>query len=262
MLNLNFEQVGIQVCDIKSNDHPKKQGTSIFLASPEEASEIHHGFGEWTLQTTKGKDYHFELAVNTKVERSILYISGQSGSGKSFFTHRYCDAYHKCFPDRQIYLFSAVNEDPSVDSIKNLHRIALTHDLVADELSAVDFENSLVIFDDTDSLIDKKIKKCVSSIQASILTTGRHFKTSCIITSHVAAGGNETKLVLNESNSITLFPNSMSSRSLKYILESYLGLSKEQIKKIKKLPGRAVTIVKNYQKCVVSDKECYVLENE
>jgi len=64
---------------------------------------------------------------------------------------------------------------------------------------------------------------------------------------------------LNEAHSVTIFPTGLGGRSLKYLLDSYMGLDKEQIKKIKKLESRWVTITKTYPMCVLSEKEAYIL---
>jgi hypothetical protein len=91
---------------------------------------------------------------------------------------------------------------------------------------------------------------------------GRHHNISAIITYHVATAGAETKLVLNESQSITIFPNSMGGRSLKYLLDSYLGLDKKQIDKIKKHDSRWVTILKTFPKMVLYEGGSYILRND
>ena len=56
--------------------------------------------------------------------------------------------------------------------------------------------------DDTNALRDKGLKKAIESLKVEILETGRHFKTTLIITSHLACKGNETKSILKEAHSI------------------------------------------------------------
>ena len=172
---------------------------------------------------------------------------------------RRIEAYQKAYPKRDVYLFSSISEDSSIDKIKNLHRIKITPSLLDDDLSAEDFKDSMVILDDCDTITDKKIRKHILSIQASILQTGRHFNVSAIITSHVACNGVETRLVLNESHIVVAFPQGMTGRALKYLLEAYLGLDKEQLRKIKTLSGRAVCFIKAFPKVVVSYKEVFLL---
>jgi adenosyl cobinamide kinase/adenosyl cobinamide phosphate guanylyltransferase len=255
---LNWEKIGFPLCEVKTTGI-KKKGQVVYMASPEEIDEIHSGFTKYSLNIPKYKDMHFELSVNNTQERQIIYVTGSSGSGKSYWTRRYIESYKKVYPDRPIYLFSSINEDDSIDKIKDLQRINLYFGILNEDFQAEDFKDSCVIFDDCDTIIDTKLRKKVLQIQASILQTGRHFNVSAIITSHVSTNGADTKLILAEAHAIVFFVGSMATRSLKYLLESYMGMDKTEIKKIKNLPGRSVTFVKSFPKCVVSDKEVLIL---
>lgn len=256
---LNYEGIGTPICEIRANEG-KKRGTLLSLASPEEMDGVIHGFDEYSLQNTRGRDFHFEVAVNTETERQILYVAGASGSGKSFWCRRYVEAYQKAYPKNEVYLFSSIDEDSSIDKIKNLHRIKISEALIEDGLGAKDFENSCVIMDDVDTLTNSKLRKAVMKIQDDILQCGRHYKVTALITSHVATNGKDTRLILGEAHVITFFPQMMPQRSLKYLLESYMGLSKEDISKVKNLPGRSVSYIKGFPRCLVSDKEVMVLK--
>lgn len=205
------------------------------------------------------EDEFFQQIPNLEKERDVIYITGASGSGKSFYTKNYVEEYRKLFKKRDVFLFSALSEDSTLDELPYIKRIALTQEFLEDEgVSAEDFENSLVIFDDCDCIVDKAMKKKVSSILNSILQTGRHFKTSLIYTSHSATMGNETKLILSECHSITIFPSGCGNRTLKYLLDSYLGLDRKQIKYIKDVPSRWVTIAKTYPMIIFSEHDAIV----
>ena len=93
-----------------------------------------------------------------------------------------------------------------------------------------------------------------------ILNTGRHKRESVIFTSHLSCAGNETKLILSEAHSITIFPKNAGNRSLKYLLDSYFGLDKYQINYIKNIrDSRWTTIIKTYPSVLISEKEAVVL---
>ena len=92
-----------------------------------------------------------------------------------------------------------------------------------------------------------------------ILNTGRHERCSCVFTSHLSCAGNETKLILSECHSITIFVKNMGNRSLKYLLDSYFGLDKHQINYIKKINSRWVTLIKTYPSVLISEKQAIVL---
>jgi len=129
---------------------------------------------------------------------------------------------------------------------------------LTEQIEAIDLKESLVIFDDCDCISDKPTKKKVFEILKKILETGRHFKTSVIFTSHTACNGAETKTILNEATSLTIFPRTLGNKNLKYLLESYFGLDKHEIAKIKSLPSRWVTLTKSYPPVVFTQTECYV----
>jgi len=192
-------------------------------------------------------------------ERSILYVTGASGSGKSYYTYLYCEQYRKMYPKNPIYLISSVNDDSSIDKIKGLKRFILDEKFMNTPIGVEDFKDSMVIFDDTDCLTNKIMRNKINGILGLILETGRHFNTSCIYTSHVANAGLDTKKILNESHSITLFPASLGGRALKYLLDNYLGFNKEQIKKVKKLKSRWVTITKSFPMVVLYDKGAFMV---
>lgn len=233
----------------------KSKNENQLLSVNSKKDETMNPFDELKLPSGK----HFQLIPNVKNERDILYITGASGSGKSFFAKNYIDYYKKLYPKREIYLFSSLKEDSSIDKVKGLKRINLTPELLSEELSAEDFKECLVVFDDTDCITDKKMRVKVQAILNNLLETGRHTKTCVLYTSHTACNGNDTKKILNEAHSITIFPHGLGGRSLKYLLEQYLGLDKTQIKKIKNLESRAVTILKTYPQICLAEKEAFVL---
>jgi Cdc6-like AAA superfamily ATPase len=251
---MNVENVGQSFALIIDESKPKSN--LLLSIEPEEKNVITY------LKELKLKDkQHFQLIPNDGVARDICYVTGASGSGKSYFTKQYADQYRKIYPKREIYLISSLSDDSSIDSIKNLRRIKLSPAFLGEDIQATDFKDSLVIFDDCEALTDKRMKVKVQSILNQLLTIGRHHNISVCNLTHSACNGSETKLILNESNTITIFPHGLGGRSLKYLLDQYLGLDKHQIKKLKKLKSRWVTIIKGYPMVVLSEKECYILNS-
>ena len=202
---------------------------------------------------------HFQIIPEISVARNIHYITGASGSGKSYWTKHYADQYRKIYPKRDIFLISSLMEDSSIDKIKNLKRIKLTPEFLVDDIESHLFKESLVIFDDCEAISDKKMRTKVQGILNQLLTIGRHHSISVCNLTHSACNGAMTKLILNESQSITIFPHGLGGRSLKYLLQEYLGLDKDQIKKIKNLNSRWVCVYKSYPMVVISEKQAYVL---
>ena len=61
--------------------------------------------GETTSIKLTGKDEFFLPAIDKKTEREILFVAAASGSGKSYWTRKYIDQYHKAYPKRKVYVF-------------------------------------------------------------------------------------------------------------------------------------------------------------
>ena len=165
------------------------------------------------------------------------------------------------FPKRVVYLFSALKEDESLDEI-NPQRIVIDDSLVEVPLTAEDFKDSIVIFDDTDCISNKKHREAVNNILNEILETGRHFNTSCILTFHLATGGRDTRKILNESHSVIYFPHSGSNVGLKRLLVDYLGLDKKTMKKIKDSKSRWACIFRNYPNVVMTERDIWLPSND
>lgn len=251
---MNNELIGVPVAIIKKEGQRQSPVISV-----SDSSIVQRPFRELKLGAEDGK---FQVIPNPEVERQILYVTGPSGSGKSYFTRAYVQEFQKMFPKRPIILFSSITDDSSIDEIKGLKRVKLGPEFLEEDFEINDFKDTLVIFDDTDCISDKKLKLKVNGILNIILETGRHTNTYCIFTSHLPTAGNDTKRILNESHSITFFPQALGGRSLKYLLESYLGLDRDQIKKVKKLKSRWVSVSKSYPKVIISEKEIFTLNND
>ena len=211
---------------------------------------------------------HYECDYNETIqqipdketERSILYITGPSGSGKSYYTRNYILEYKKMFSKNNVYIFSSLDSDETLDKIPKIKRVKFTDKFLLYDFKITDFKDSLVIFDDVDAETNKFKKKKIFDILSMILNTGRHERVSVIFTSHLSCAGNETKLILSEAHSITIFPKNAGNRSLKYLLDSYFGLDKFQINYIKNVKdSRWITIIKTYPSVLISEKEAVVL---
>ena len=88
-----------------------------------------------------------------------------------------------------------------------------------------------------------------------------HFNVSVFFTTHNPTNGAETKILLSEAHVITVFPKSTGNRALKYLLDSYLGLDKDQINKIKKMKSRAVSVLRTYPMVILGEKDVFLAYN-
>ena len=99
-------------------------------------------------------DSKFQQMPDTTKEREILYITGCSGSGKSTYTRKFIEQLKEAKEDIPIYLFSALKEDESLDSV-GPKRIELDESLVDDPIDIKELSHSVVLFDDIDVIPEK-----------------------------------------------------------------------------------------------------------
>lgn len=191
-------------------------------------------------------------------ERECIYVAGPSGSGKSTYISNYASEYKKLFPNNRIIIFSRVMYDECLDKLKPI-RILINDQILEDPIKPSELTNSLVIFDDTDTIPDKILKECITKLKNDLLEVGRHENIYVAISSHLISNYRETRTVLNESHSITLFPAGGSVYGIKYILKNYGGMDQSDIAKAVKLPSRWITLKKTYPQAILYSKGVYLL---
>lgn len=251
---MNFEKKG--QCYFRIYNTKTKKYRDVYISANEAKQNID------VLRANP--DEEFVLVPNEKIERQVMYITGRSGAGKSYVAGKYADEYHKTYPKRDIILFSLVPEDDSIDR-KFIKKIDLEKLSEAEDLTLEDFKDTLCIFDDVDGDLIKKHKVLASkmkSIQDQILLMGRHYNVSALVLAHEGCRAKESKRILNECSSITIFPYHMKNHDLKYITAEYWGLSLSQRKRLLEVAkdSRSVTYIMSYPPVIFSSKLCYILE--
>ena len=248
---LNFGKIGRQVAVINGGRYDKKK---LYLTE-----EKGHGNDEYIKDFTSfhiNDEGKFLQSPSKEREREVYYIVGASGSGKSTYATALIKEIKKIRKDYPLYVFSTLNDD--FETLNPL-RVKLTDDLISNPIEPEELKNSICVFDDLDIISNKKLRESILGTVGKCLEIGRHFNIYCIFTSHLATKGHETKRILNEAHSITIFPHSGSGRGMSYLLENYCGLSKQDIKKIKSLKSRWATVYKHYPQMILSEKDAYLL---
>jgi hypothetical protein len=190
------------------------------------------------------------------------FIFGSTGSGKSYFSSQYAQTYRKVYPENVIYLVSYIDEDDVLDKL-DIIRIPLGDISLISEKTIHD---CLIIFDDVDALPpkndeydSKEMFKAVENLRDQLLTRGRHFGISVLVTSHLGANFTHTRVVINESGFVVIFPQGGNFHQIKTILQTYAGFETKQVQEIKNLKSRWVYVHKSFPPYVVHDKGVYTL---
>lgn len=270
---------------LKSQDKSlfEDSGNSIILEKMYDRAIIDSAGNSNGSELTLQDDSVIDLVPPTKMvkgklvpHRTNLYITGPGGSGKTTLTAKFAKNYHKFFPKAPIYLFSEVDNDDTLDKLKNskgeklIQRIKIGDNLVEDPImvdalkgephkSSGNVSTSMVIFDDIDVIHNEAAKKEVYKIQDALLQIGRHAEIYIVSTAHMMLNYQKTRILLTESPFVTFFPGAGCSWHIEGFLKRYIGLDKKQIKKVMGLPSRWVTVHKNYPQYIIYEHGIYLL---
>jgi hypothetical protein len=194
----------------------------------------------------------FELLPSSDPKkREVWYIAGASGSGKSYIAKGLGEYYQRLFPDRSVYLVSKLSEDAgTLDKMKPKAKRINIQSLVDDFPQLDEFKNCMIIFDDYDTFTGPA-EKVVHKLIDDLATMGRHTNTSMLCLSHYLTNYKKTRLLLNEATHIVVYPMATSYHALSYLLKTHIGLSKDDIRDLKKM-GRFVCIYKQFPQYMIS----------
>jgi hypothetical protein len=243
-MSINTSRVGTPVAIVKNN---KKYAKTLFSVSKDE--EI-NGFNQFELE-----EGQFQIIPDFSKERSTVFVAGTAGSGKSYWCAEYLREYAKLYPDNPIYLITeAIDADPAFKGIK-LKKVNLDG-ILEDPIHYNEFDNCCVVFDDTDALTGK-LFKYVYEMRNKLLKNSRKKNVTVITTSH-SFTGRDLQPVLNESMCVVFFPSNY-NRSLKYLLENYIGLTKVGISMVRKSKSRHIAYIKTFPNVLVEEKKILTL---
>lgn len=197
--------------------------------------------------------YFSILPTMFKDKREIFYNAGASGSGKSYLARALAENYKKIWGDkREVYLISKLKEDATLDNAKcKIKRIDI-ETFVTDPPQFEEFNNSLVLFDDYDTM-DAPLDKTVEKLINDIAIMGRHGHISMACMTHHLTNYKKTRLLLNEATHIVIYPHGSSFSAISYLLKTNVGMDLKDIKEIKHISSRWVLFSKNYPPFMISE---------
>lgn len=253
--------------DLIAYVHPEKQEIYRLTDDTEvdfETGEVRKNKKNGTskLKIMDKKQYFFPAVHDWNIDKmnDRIYITGKSGSGKSYhFIRPYIQEYHRFYPKNDIYLFSSKLEDPALDDLKYLKRVEIDEDMLENPVDLRQLKNSLLVFDDIEDFSDKKLTKEVLRLLEEVLRNGRSMNIFTLYTNHQPTNYKSTRLMLHESTGIVIFPKSKvgGKHDYDYLLEKYVPLSKVNKNIIQNADSKFVFITKTNPNIIISDK--YIL---
>lgn len=195
-------------------------------------------------------------------ERDLLYVTGPSGCGKSTFCSKWVEQWKIMHPTGKILLISPISDDEVINKLKPL-RIKLSEENFVDPDTRITLDecsDTCIIFDDTDAITNKKIKKGVEDFRKEVLITGRHYNISSCSTTHKATNYKETSDLLNESHFVTFFRGGVNNHVIRF-MKTYLGFSNPLVRQILNSKSRSITLHIKYPQFVLLKDYCYIIED-
>lgn len=238
--------------------HKKKNLQRVLYINDGSDKYIDKNIKEFKRKEINDKHFEYHHIPNVDAKRDCVYVCAPNQSGKTTYIARYIKYYKKIYPNRKILLLSKLKDDEIIDKYNPI-RINLDDEFVDNPIEPEQLNNCMVIFDDIDTIRNIKVRKEIYKLIDDILCEGAHYNTHIIITNHLMSNYKETRIILNECDSITIFMKAGSIHHIKYVLKTYYGLSNEQINKIMKLKGRCATIFKKYPRVVLHERGVYML---
>lgn len=214
-----------------------------------------------------GTEYESEdkLAPLIDMEnRDVIYLGGPAGSGKSTTAVNMIKDFLKVYPNYPFYLFSRTHysTDPAFSGMR-VNQVMVDQNLIDTPIDITKelTDGCIVLFDDTNTIQDDKVKKAVNKLLNDVLECGRRLKIWTVVTNHLIIPNErkEARTILNEMKKLVVFPKSGSSQQITYALKQYFGLGKNQMAEILQLPSRWVLISKSYPMYVMHEKGIYIL---
>lgn len=190
-----------------------------------------------------------------------MFISGLSGSGKSFFIAQFLKYNRPRSKGTGIFLFSPIKDDKALSSIKNIIHIDL--DEFADEMKGSIFsiddvpKGSVCIFDDIESYKKQDAKRYME-LRDIFLERGRHSDISTICVSHNCMNNQATKVSIREAQFWILFPASNRADARK-LLRTYGGLESDKIDELMSMKTRWLFFKKTVSQYAIGQHSVVVI---
>ena len=187
-----------------------------------------------------------------------VFVSGESGCGKTTFLTAYLINFKKKYPKSKIYFFSSKLQDKNIDDLGFVERVRIDDDVLKNPFTLAELSSGskpcLTVFDDVEDFPNKKVTKEIDRFLHEVLRNGRSYGIYCIYTHHQPADYKATRNMIFEATHCVIFPKRSGKDAYNYFLEKKMNLNKKTIDLINNVKSNYVCIKRSIPKCVISDK--------
>jgi hypothetical protein len=240
----------------KSKVKPKRH--YIFLVERDEPTKESK---EYTVP--EGKKLLPIMMTQKDQEPTRIFVSGTSGSGKSYMTAVLANDFVKTNPKRNIALFSATDYDKNFEGLykrKKFKKIKLDGGLLEEPIDVEkELADCLVIMDDFEQHSDPLLVDEICRLRKNCLNVGRKHNMFSIVVRQMLLDNNKTKDLHNGVHSHIIFPHSASRFQAQNWLDRYMKMKDAEVQRIMKLPSRWVQIQQATPSFVLHDKGAFLI---
>jgi GTPase SAR1 family protein len=257
---------------IKTYNSRKSVSKEINIFSKNKTTNKYYGIdydntdGDKSLKTIG----ELEAYPNFNANRSVFYIAGQSGSGKTYFTKKYIRNFLKEYSKAHVFVFTGIENNTDYDEFLKQKRLTyIDHmKLISDKnfngnkfLQHEELKGSLLVFDDVDTLKRNIRIWLYDNLINPALETSRHFSISIFMISHQLSNYQETRKILMEATHMVIFRNNFNLKMKKF-LENYFNIDSKVYKKMSSLKKRWLCIVRGLYTLYYNEDEAHIIDNE
>lgn len=191
-----------------------------------------------------GKQYIIEPYIPLILTRFIIFLSAESGSGKTLMSFIFILQYMHHYKRRPVYYIcnTKYTDDENLKSLK-LQQLDTEN---IDEYKIEDFRDSLIVVDDTDFHPDhKKIMKFMNTV----VECGRKFGISLIYSSHIHSKLSESP-IYKEVSLYCTFPNALINNRM---IDNNLKIPEEMINNLKEEKHAFICFNKVYRSIITDN---------
>lgn len=201
----------------------------------------------------------FPLPTSVENQTDAFYICAPRGSGKSTFAGKFMALYQEKYPKNKVIVISSKKGDIAFKHLKKKpFYLELDDEMVQEPIDLELYEDTLLVFDDYENFPKNRKKgelsqqDYVNELRDKALKEGRSKRISVLVLQHIMFDHKQTKTQLTECDSYVLFSD-ITNAHLKRAMETYMGLTSEDVKRVMNLDSRWVYIKKKSPKYCVHE---------
>ena len=212
---------------------------SALVESMRNGEIISHPFDDYQLAEGSFQVIPYECSdengMPTYSQR--IYVSGQSGCGKSRWAGNWLREYQSVYPYRSVTAFchTPVEDDRAYDRIDMTQLDLENPDFVElarhEVLAGGALDGTICLFDDIDKL-EGDAKETAQRLLGQTLMMGRKAAIPVCFCNHLAADHRATRDIFNAMTACVVFPRGGSAYQLDYMLRRHIGVSKRVVNEL------------------------------